>query len=147
MNQNYKQINDEVVVGQIVYYWREKGAGILQKQKWRGKRMKYAIMSWRSFKLMRVCWSLLSAESQACATAVDELYVTEVFYSLLLNPHQDLRSDETAKRAGESIVVVDARALYDKRSQVLNQQGLDQYGFTKSRYLLISQHYGAIVCS
>ena len=36
MNQNYRQIKDTVVVGQVVYYWREKGAGILQKQKWRG---------------------------------------------------------------------------------------------------------------
>ena len=36
MNQNYRQIKDDVVIGQVVYYWREKGAGILQKQKWRG---------------------------------------------------------------------------------------------------------------
>ena len=36
MNQNYRQIKDTVVVGQVVYYWQEKGAGILQKQKWRG---------------------------------------------------------------------------------------------------------------
>ncbi|CAJ1369328.1 unnamed protein product, partial [Effrenium voratum] len=38
MNQNYRQIKDDVVIGQVVYYWREKGAGILQKQKWRGPR-------------------------------------------------------------------------------------------------------------
>ena len=36
MNQNYRQIKDTLVVGQVVYHWREKGAGILQKQKWRG---------------------------------------------------------------------------------------------------------------
>ena len=83
-------------------------------------------MSWRSFKLVRVCRSLLSAESQACASAVDEMCVTKMFFSLLLDLHQDLRSDESVKRAGEIIVVVDARALYDAAWRPAIQSAVDK---------------------
>ncbi|CAJ1358550.1 unnamed protein product [Effrenium voratum] len=78
-----------------------------------GERMRYTTLAWRSFKLDRVCRSSLSAESQACATATDELMITKLFYSLMLDPDQDLRSGEMVKKADQSAVVIDARALYD----------------------------------
>ena len=74
-----------------------------------GERMRYTTLAWRSFKLDRVCRSSLSAESQACATATGELMITKLFYSLMLDPDQDLRSGETVKKAGQSAVVIDAR--------------------------------------
>ena len=81
--------------------------------------MRYTTLAWRS---SRVCRSSLSAESQACATATDELMITKLFYSLMLDPDQDLRSGETVKKAGQSAVVIDARALYDatKRDTIKN---------------------------
>ena len=48
--------------------------------------------------------------------------ITKLFYSLMLDPDQDLRSGETVKKAGQSAVVIDARALYDatKRDTIKN---------------------------
>ncbi|CAJ1454906.1 unnamed protein product, partial [Effrenium voratum] len=87
-----------------------------------GECMRYTTLAWRSFKLDRVCRSSLSTETQACATATDELMITKLFYSLMLDPDQDLRSGKTVKKAGQSAVVIDARALYDatKRDTIKN---------------------------
>ena len=46
---------------------------LTHKKALQGERTNYNIMSWRSFKLPRVCRSSLSAEAQACSAAVDEM--------------------------------------------------------------------------
>ncbi|CAJ1379598.1 unnamed protein product, partial [Effrenium voratum] len=91
-----------------------------------GECERYTLLSWRSFRLQRVCRSSLSAESQACSTALDELTLTKLFYSLMLNPDQDLRKSETVQAAGESAMVVDARALYDATQRETIQNAGDK---------------------
>ena len=78
-----------------------------------GDLVDYGIISWRSFKLPRVCRSSLSAESQACTAAADELLMMKTFLSLMVDPEQDPRDSRTAKWICESALVIDAKALYD----------------------------------
>ncbi|CAJ1359270.1 unnamed protein product, partial [Effrenium voratum] len=49
-----------------------------------GKAVPYTLVSWRSFKLPRVCRSSLAAEAQACAMALDELMIVKVFFGMML---------------------------------------------------------------
>ena len=78
-----------------------------------GQATAYSVLGWRSHKLQRVCRSSLAAESQASASAVDDLMMTKTMLSLLCDPTQDPRSDRTAQRFGQNVLVIDAKALYD----------------------------------
>ena len=78
-----------------------------------GELTTYNIVSWRSFKLARVCRSSLAAEAQAAASAVDELMMVKTMLALMVDPRQDPRSPATAKSIGTCATVIDARALYD----------------------------------
>ena len=73
----------------------------------------YNVVSWRSFKLTRVCRSSLAAEAQACAAAADELMMVKTMLSMMVDPSQDPRHPQTAAWMGKSALIVDARALYD----------------------------------
>ncbi|CAE6924520.1 GIP [Symbiodinium sp. CCMP2592] len=86
---------------------------LTHKKAMRGEPTDYNIMSWRSFKLPRVCRSSLSAEAQACSAAVDEMMLLRTMISLMLDPRQDPKDPATAKWVGEAAIVVDAKALYD----------------------------------
>ncbi|CAE7220782.1 spa [Symbiodinium microadriaticum] len=79
----------------------------------KGETVEYNVLSWRSFKLTRVCRSSLAAEAQACATAVDELMMLKTMVSLMIDPMQDPKAVETARNTGASAVVIDAKALFD----------------------------------
>ena len=78
-----------------------------------GRSVPYNIVSWKSHKLPRVCRSSLAAEAQAGATALDELVLIRSMLSLMLDPDQDPRAESTAQWPGESVLVIDAKALYD----------------------------------
>ena len=78
-----------------------------------GEHVPYNVISWRSFKLTRVCRSSLSAESQACATALDELMMVKTMIALMINPDLDPMSEETAATCCKSAIIVDAKALFD----------------------------------
>ena len=78
-----------------------------------GKHVKYNLLAWRSYKLNRVCRSSLSAEAQSCSTALDEVMMTKTLISLMVDPNQDPRAPETARRCGQSVLVVDAKGLFD----------------------------------
>lgn len=86
---------------------------LTHKKALQGEQTDYNIMSWRSFKLPRVCRSSLSAEAQACSVAVDEMMLLRTMLSLMLDPRQDPKDPATARWVGEAAVVVDAKALYD----------------------------------
>ena len=86
---------------------------LTHKKALQGEQTDYNIMSWRSFKLPRVCRSSLSAEAQACSVAVDEMMLLRTMLSLMLDPRQDPKVPATATWVGEAAVVVDAKALYD----------------------------------
>ena len=78
-----------------------------------GAAVPYNVISWRSFKLQRVCRSSLAAEAQACATALDELMMLKTIISMMIDPSRDPRSPATARMHGRSALVIDAKALYD----------------------------------
>ncbi|CAK9100932.1 unnamed protein product [Durusdinium trenchii] len=78
-----------------------------------GQQVPYNVLSWRSFKLIRVCRSSLSAESQACSTALDELMMVRSMLAMMLNPQLDPMAEATAAECGKSAIIIDAKALYD----------------------------------
>ena len=78
-----------------------------------GEHVPYNVISWRSFNLTRVCRSSLSAESQACATALDELMMVKTMIALMINPDLGPMSEETAAACCKSAIIVDAKALFD----------------------------------
>ena len=78
-----------------------------------GESVPYNVVGWRSFKLNRVCRSSLSAESQACSGALDELVMIKTLTSLMFDSTSDPRADATAASCGRSAVVIDAKGLYD----------------------------------
>lgn len=78
-----------------------------------GQTVPYNTLAWRSYKLTRVCRSSLSAESQACATALDELMMLKTMLAIIKNPDADPKNDSTAADVCQSVVVIDAKGLYD----------------------------------
>eukprot|EP00435_Cladocopium_sp_Y103_P013736 s3624_g3.t1 len=86
---------------------------VTSKRALKGEQVAYNLLSWRSFKLNRVCRSSLSAESQACATALDELMMIKSMVALMVDPTKDPLLPQTAADCGESAIIIDAKALYD----------------------------------
>ncbi len=98
---------------------------LTDKQVLHGKKMKYSVLSWKSFKLPRVCRSSLSAESQAMAGALEEVLMVKTFLKMLMNPGLSVR------RAQESLdmpcaIVTDCKALYDTIRRENIQSSLDK---------------------
>ena len=85
------------------------------KKALKGEHVPYSLISWRSFKLTRVCRSRLSAKSQACAAAMDELMMVKSMIALMVGPNLDPRPESTAADCGRSAIIIDAKAqaLYD----------------------------------
>eukprot|EP00435_Cladocopium_sp_Y103_P017102 s4775_g4.t1 len=86
---------------------------VTSKRALKGEQVAYNLLTWRSFKLNRVCRSSLSAESQACATALDELMMIKSMVALMFDPTKDPLLPQTAADCGESAIIIDAKALYD----------------------------------
>lgn len=86
---------------------------------------RYSVIAWRSYKLTRVCRSSLAAESQACATAIDELMIVKTLYGMIKDPEINIKNDDIAK-GSRSAVVIDARALYDAINKETIQSSLDK---------------------
>ena len=73
-----------------------------------GKKCKYSVVSWKSYKLQRVVRSSLGAEAQAMAAAMEELYFVKLFMVMLLTSGTicTARSgvtDEDSKRGGDGL--------------------------------------------
>lgn len=82
------------------------------RQEFQGEVVPYTVLSWRSFKLTRVCRSSLSAESQAFSTALDELLMLKTMIAMLKNPALDPKDHATAASV-TSAAVIGAKGLYD----------------------------------
>ena len=78
-----------------------------------GKKCKYSVISWKSYKLQRVVRSSLGAEAQAMAAAMEELYFVKLFMVMLLQPGLSVRHAQDELKKKKSVVVTDCRALYD----------------------------------
>ena len=86
---------------------------------------RYSVVAWRSYKLTRVCRSSLAAESQACATAIDELMMVKMLYSMVKDTSLTIKDNKTAG-GPKSAVIIDARALYDAINKETIQSSLDK---------------------
>ena len=86
---------------------------------------RYTPVAWRSYKLTRVCRSSLSAEAQACATAIDELMLVKMMFNMLKHPELEVSNKDVAK-LGKSALVIDARALFDATKKPTIQSSLDK---------------------
>ena len=90
-----------------------------------GKKVKYSILSWKSFKLPRVCRSSLSAESQAMAGALEEVLMVKLFLKMLMNPGLSVQRAQTSLDM-PCAVITDCKALYDTIRRENIQTSLDK---------------------
>ena len=97
----------------------------VDKRVLQGEVGRYSVIAWRSYKLTRVCRSSLAAGSQACAAAVDELMIIKAIYGMIKDPKMNIKNDDIAK-GSKSVVVIDARALYDAINKETIQSSLDK---------------------
>ena len=91
----------------------------------KGLKRPASIISWRSFKVPRVCRSSLAAECQSCATALEELLMSKTFLELLKRPScslQQVKDDLT----GDCAMVTDCKALYDSVHRETVQAATDK---------------------
>lgn len=86
---------------------------------------RYACVAWQSYRLTRVCRSSLAAESQACATAVDELMMVKMQLHMVINSMATVKDIDIAK-GKTSFVVIDARALFDAINKENIQSAVDK---------------------
>eukprot|EP00435_Cladocopium_sp_Y103_P076102 s94_g76.t1 len=85
---------------------------LTDKRVLRGEKCKFCTVAWRSFKLLRVCRSSLSAESQSMASALEGTLLVKLFLKMLLG--HKLTIDEAQKNLNmDTAVVTDCTALYD----------------------------------
>ena len=110
--------NDKSSQGGYIILACEKG--VLQ-----GEKRSSSILSWRSFKVPRVCRSSLAAECQACATALEELLLTKTFLELLKHPEKSLKEIKDDLH-GACAMVTDCKALYDVVHRETVQQATDK---------------------
>ena len=90
-----------------------------------GTKCPMSTVSWRSFRLPRVCRSSLAAECQALATALEELMMVKAFLAKLQQPEKQLK-DIKDNLKSECAVVTDCKALYDCVKRETIQQATDK---------------------
>ena len=90
-----------------------------------GEKVPASTISWRSFKLPRVCRSSLAAECQATATALEEMYMAKTFLEVLKFPMEVLKNIKD-NLSGPSAMVTDCKALYDAVYRETIQQATDK---------------------
>eukprot|EP00435_Cladocopium_sp_Y103_P055618 s618_g18.t1 len=90
-----------------------------------GNKVPTSTVSWRSFKLARVCRSSLAAECQALSTGLDELLLVKNFITHLQYPNLSLKEVQKAA-VGNCAVVTDCKSLYDGLKRENIQQAADK---------------------
>ena len=90
-----------------------------------GQKTPMSTLSWRSFKLSRVCRSSLAAECQALATGLEELLLVKNYLTHLQFPRLGLQ--EVQKRAADNCAVItDCKSLFDGIKRETIQQAADK---------------------
>lgn len=92
----------------------------------KGEKRPGSMISWRSFKLPRVCRSSLAAECQACSTALDELMMAKLYLIFLQKPLASLAEGQRILGGKECALVTDCKALYDAVQRETIQQATDK---------------------
>ena len=90
-----------------------------------GKKRPATTISWRSFKLPRVCRSSLAAECQACSTSLEELLMMKTYLEILKRPRATL-TDVKDDLKGNCAMVTDCKALFDAVYRETVQQATDK---------------------
>lgn len=82
-------------------------------------------VSWRSFKLPRVCRSSLAAECQSLSSSLEELMMAKAFLAKLQRPLDELKylKDDLKQ---DCAVITDCKALYDCIQRETIQQATDK---------------------
>ena len=90
-----------------------------------GQKCPMSTVSWRSFKLPRVCRSSLAAECQSLSSSLEELMMVKAFLAKLQRPLDELRylKDDLKQ---ECAVITDCKALYDCIQRETIQQATDK---------------------
>ena len=91
-----------------------------------GQKTPMSTLSWRSFKLVRVCRSSLAAECQALATGMEELLLVKNYLTHLQFPRLVLQ--EVQKLAADNCAVItDCKSLFDGIKRETIQQSADKH--------------------
>ena len=90
-----------------------------------GSKVPTSTISWRSFKLSRVCRSSLAAECQALSTGLDELLLVKNFFTHLLHPTKTMKEVQKLS-VGNCALVTDCKSLYDGVKRENIQQAADK---------------------
>ena len=96
------------------------------KEALEGKKVPASTVSWRSFKLPRVCRSSLGAECQALSTALEELMMVKSFLMKIQFPELELKEIQEKLNVVKSAVITDCKALYDGMKRESIQQAADK---------------------
>ena len=90
-----------------------------------GVKCPMSTVSWRSFKLPRVCRSSLAAECQSLSSSLEELMMVKAFLAKLQRPLDELKylKDDLKQ---ECAVITDCKALYDCIQRETIQQATDK---------------------
>lgn len=99
---------------------------VVPKEALEGKKVPASTVSWRSFKLPRVCRSSLGAECQALSTALEELMMVKLFLLKIQFPEMNLKEMQTRVNLERSAVITDCKALYDGMKRESIQQAADK---------------------
>jgi len=86
---------------------------MVSKKEAEGEEGWYNVLDWRSWKLLRVARSTLSAESQGASEAADALLFASTFWNFIWFCWLVLDNVDAAKLPNAPRLVVDAKALYD----------------------------------
>lgn len=81
---------------------------------------------WASHKLARMCRSSLATEARAAAFAVDALEWANVFFALILDADRDPSDAKLCRELGVSLVIMDAKAMYDTSRSATAGLGLTE---------------------
>ena len=90
-----------------------------------GNKCPMSTVSWRSFKLPRVCRSSLAAECQSLSSSLEELMMVKAFLAKMQRPEVELKvlKDDLKQ---ECAVITDCKALYDCIKRETIQQATDK---------------------
>ena len=90
-----------------------------------GVKCPMSTVSWRSFKLPRVCRSSLAAECQSLSSSLEELMMAKAFLAKLQRPLDELKylKDDLKQ---DCAVITDCKALYDCIQRETIQQATDK---------------------
>eukprot|EP00438_Fugacium_kawagutii_P026186 Skav211360 [mRNA] locus=scaffold677:368899:370686:- [translate_table: standard] len=90
-----------------------------------GNKCPFSLISWRSFKLPRVCRSSLAAECQAVSTALEEMMIAKLYIAKLKAPNACMK-DLKDKLTDDCAVITDCKALFDCIKRETIQQATDK---------------------